>query len=85
MQINGDKLELLTILIEECAEVIQAATKNMKFCQIEENRKNLEMEIGDLLCMIDLAQEHGLISYSEVTDYQDAKREKLMKSSELIK
>lgn len=51
--------ELLTLLIEECAEVIQAATKIQRFGwdrhqpYYGENREVLAHEIGDVLGVID--------------------------------
>lgn len=51
---------LLTILAEECAEVVQRATKAIRFGLDEsqpgqrDNRKRLENELGDLLGMVDM-------------------------------
>ena len=52
---------LLTILAEECAEVVQRATKAIRFGltesqpgQPDDNRKRLENELGDLLGMVDM-------------------------------
>lgn len=52
--------ELLLILQEECAEVIQAVSKIFRFgldteWNGETNRQHLEEELGDLKCMIELA------------------------------
>jgi NTP pyrophosphatase (non-canonical NTP hydrolase) len=52
---------LLTILAEECGEVVQRASKAIRFGldesqpgQLDDNKKRLEGELGDLLGMIDM-------------------------------
>lgn len=57
---NKAQNEILLILQEECAEVIQAISKVKRF-GLENNAEQLNQEIADLLCMIDLAMTHGLI------------------------
>ena len=65
--------ELLVILQEECAEVIQSASKCRRF-GIDNTyskgtgtqRENLTKEIGDLQCMIDLCIERGIVEKSAV-------------------
>lgn len=59
--------ECLNILQEECAEVIQAASKikrfgiyNRKDGDDLNNLQNLEMELGDVLAMIDKCREAGI-------------------------
>lgn len=66
-QVNEHQEECLNILQEECAEVIQAASKikrfgiiNRKMGEELNNLQNLEMELGDVLAMIDLCREAGL-------------------------
>lgn len=58
---NEDTREIMLILQEECAEVIQAVSKCMRFGpdQIKPNKQvsnigMLQEEIGDLLAMIEL-------------------------------
>ena len=60
--------EVLLILIEEAAEVQQRATKAIRFGPKEiqpgqdfNNVERLSAEIGDLLVMIEMATEAGLI------------------------
>jgi len=67
--LEGYPRELLTILVEECAEVQQRATKAMRFGIDERqpgqdltNSERLAAEIGDLLEMIDRALDAGLIN-----------------------
>ena len=73
---NDSATELLTILQEECAEVIQEASKIKRFGQTSENINRLAKEVGDLVCMIELLQEWEVVSYSAV---EDARQEKLQK------
>jgi NTP pyrophosphatase (non-canonical NTP hydrolase) len=66
-QVNDHQEECLNILQEECAEVIQAASKIKRFgihsrkagAELN-NLQNLEMELGDVLAMIDLCREAGI-------------------------
>ena len=73
---NDSATELLTILQEECAEVIQEASKIKRFGQTSENIDRLAKEVGDLVCMIELLQEWEVVSYSAI---EDARQEKLQK------
>jgi NTP pyrophosphatase (non-canonical NTP hydrolase) len=81
--------ELLTVLMEECAEVIQAASKIIRFGASNEYcgetaLKQLEKEIGDLYCMIDLLHANDMITFTNVDEYANQKYEKLKKWSNLV-
>lgn len=69
--------EILTILQEEAAEVIQIASKIHRFGHHPDNMKRLAEELGDLQCMIDLCIEHQLVDETKVQSYAKDKREKL--------
>ena len=76
--------EILNILTEECAEVIQAISKVQRFgidntnpFSTETNREHLEQEIGDVLTMIDLLYVKGIISNENVLEAQKRKISKL--------
>ena len=69
--------EVLVILQEECAEVIQIASKVHRFGLDNDNKKRLEQELGDLQCMIDLCVEHKLVDPIMVEVHKQEKREKL--------
>lgn len=56
--------EILTILQEECAEVIQAICKIRRF-GTDSNIDHLKLELGDLICMIDLVFEYKVVDVSE--------------------
>ena len=72
--------ETLTILQEECAEVIVEVSKILRF---DNDSSRLEEEIGDVLCMINLLLEQKAINVSNVTRHADKKREKLKKWSSI--
>lgn len=69
--------EILTILQEECAEVIQIASKIHRFGHHPDNMKRLAEELGDLQCMIDLCVEHDLVDATKLQIYSREKRQKL--------
>jgi NTP pyrophosphatase (non-canonical NTP hydrolase) len=78
--------ELLTILIEECAEVAQRATKLLRFGAAEtqpgqplNNVERLSEETGDLRCMLALLQRRRLISGGHVAVGFMRKRSQLAK------
>lgn len=75
--------ELLTILMEECGEVTQACSKVIRFGS-DQNYENLQKEIGDLMCMLELMSEDGLIDWPTVTVSSLEKRNKLKKFSNLL-
>jgi len=49
--------ELMTVLAEECAEVIQATCKIKRFGLNGDNLQELAKELGDLQCMIEMCHE----------------------------
>ena len=66
-QVNDHQEECLNILQEECAEVIQAASKIKRFGVVGKplntsltNRESLELELGDVLALVDLVKGAGL-------------------------
>jgi NTP pyrophosphatase (non-canonical NTP hydrolase) len=82
--------EILLITQEECAEVTQAISKVFRFGMDDEykgqtNREHLEEEIGDLMCMIDLLIDNGVISESAVMTAKHEKLNKLMTWSNIFK
>ena len=76
--------EVMDILQEECAEVIQAVSKisrfgldNLKPGKSKTNREHLEEELGDLYAMIEILQEMDVVSWNNIEQAAVAKREKL--------
>ena len=74
--------ELLTITAEECGELIQACSKALRRQDLDD--ENLRNEIGDVMCMIELLQEWDVVSWTEIEERIQEKREKLKMWSELI-
>ena len=84
---NDKQKEALVILQEECAEVIQVASKIFRFgldeCWPEKtptNREKLEIELGDLIAMIKILEEQGIISGQKLIDAHERKIEKLTRA-----
>ena len=75
--------ELMVIMAEECSEVAVECTKVIRFANQEGRQPPLEREVGDLMCMYELAVEAGLIDPAMVAVAAEAKREKLKKWSNL--
>jgi NTP pyrophosphatase (non-canonical NTP hydrolase) len=74
--------EIMLICQEECAEVAQAISKVFRFGVDGEhlgatNRERLEEEIGDLMCMIEMMTEEGIVDASVIAKAAQAKRQKL--------
>ena len=85
---NNKEKEVMDILQEECAEVIQAVSKvsrfgidNYKPGKPLTNREHLEEELGDLLAMVDIMKEMGIVSWGNMEVAKLAKIEKLKKWS----
>lgn len=87
--------QLMTITAEECGELVQQCSKTIrKFSTVEQtledneravvNRIKLVEEAGDVLCMIELMVEHGLLTNKELGARVNVKREKLKTWSTLI-
>tara|TARA_B100001094_G_scaffold332988_1_gene407722 strand:+ start:913 stop:1176 length:264 start_codon:yes stop_codon:yes gene_type:complete len=78
-----EKEELLVIFMEECAEASVEASKIIRFGQNDEEIGSLVREVGDLVCMINLLEEYGIVNRSQINKYALSKREKLKKWSNL--
>lgn len=82
--------EVMDILQEECAEVIQAVSKirrfgmdNAKHGTGQTNREHLEEEVGDMLAMIDILLINDVVSWGNLHIAKRAKIEKLKKWSNI--
>ena len=84
MSLSDYDKELLTITMEECAEVIQACSKIIRFGNSSENLEELEKELGDLQCMIGLLHTNDYISFNNLDMFSDLKQEKLKIYSNLF-
>lgn len=86
---NDKEKEILLITQEECAEVTQAISKVFRFGFDSvhkgiNNRQHLEEEIGDLMCMIDLLIDNGIVSEAAVLTAKDEKLNKLLNWSKIF-
>jgi len=89
-QINEKHKEILLITQEECAEVTQAISKVFRFGMEDSykgqtNREHLEEEVGDLMCMIDLLIDSGMLDEATVMAAKNEKMNKLMTWSSIFK
>lgn len=87
---QSNQKEILLIAQEECAEVTQAISKVFRFGMDAEyndrtNRERLTEEVGDLMCMLNLMDEFGLVDWTMVSLHAQNKRKKLQKWSDIFK
>jgi NTP pyrophosphatase (non-canonical NTP hydrolase) len=87
---NENNNQVMDILQEEAAEVIQAVSKirrfgidNSKPGTEYTNRSHLEEELGDMLAMIDILLINKVVSWGNLHQAKRAKIEKLKKWSEI--
>jgi len=87
---NEQQREIVDILQEECAEVIQMVSKCRRFgidmTHFKDggtNRERLAEEVGDVQCMINLLIERGVVSQEAVDDAAKAKAKKLRQWSSI--
>jgi len=88
---NDKEHEVMNILSEECAEVIQAISKchrfgidNYKPGKPKTNREHLEEELGDLMAMVDIMLEKDLIQWDNLEIAKKNKIEKLKQWSSIF-
>ena len=85
-----DKItQLMVITMEECGELTQACSKVLRTMTQEgdvrkDAQEKLIKEVGDVMCMIELMTEHGLVKHDDIVDGIERKREKLRRWSKLI-
>lgn len=86
---NDVEKEILLIAQEECAEVTQAISKVFRFGFDSvhngvNNREHLEEEVGDLMCMIELMIDSGIVSEAAVMTAKHEKMAKLEQWSQIF-
>ena len=74
--------ELMVITMEECGELIQVCAKAMR--TKEYSSEKLTEEVGDVMCMVGLLMQYGLIDEEEVEERVNVKLAKLAKWSYLV-
>ena len=82
MQEIDARQQLMVITMEECGELIQECSKNLRRAEIFD-RENFKNEVGDVMGMIELLVEWDVISWAEIEERVKIKRNKLSKWSEL--
>jgi NTP pyrophosphatase (non-canonical NTP hydrolase) len=87
---NEREREILLILQEESAEVIQAVSKVFRFGWDSEwdgqtNREHLEEEVGDYLAMVQIMVDTGMLDTFAIDTAKQNKIEKLKKWSSIFK
>lgn len=88
-KVTEQMTEAFVILQEECSEVTQAVCKAFRFGLDSRHddgptkKEELEMEIGDLLCIIDILVQKAVLSDTNINAAKQKKREKLKKWSKL--
>ena len=78
----SDLQELMVITMEECGELIEACSKAIRCENYKDER--LTEEVGDVLFLIDLMIERGLVTSEDICSRMEIKKEKLKKWSNLI-
>jgi NTP pyrophosphatase (non-canonical NTP hydrolase) len=74
--------EILDLLQEECAEVVQAVSKCRRF-GLDNKRADLIQELGDVTLLVELLKAHGLYTDQELHEAQLRKAQKLNKWSKI--
>lgn len=79
-----ERTQLFVITMEECGELIQACSKVLRRGADEKSLKDLQDEAGDVLCMLELLQKWDFVSWQELEDRVQYKKEKLKTWSNLV-
>ena len=80
--------ELMVITMEECGELVQACSKAIRRGEMIKNSDSevtFKEECGDVFCMLELLVENGFVTWQEIANRSEIKREKLKKWSNLLK
>ena len=75
--------QLLVILMEECGELLQECSKNLRRGELFE-RQDFKKEVGDVYAMIELLVEWDVLSWTEIEERVKTKRQKLSQWSDLV-
>ena len=75
--------QLLVITMEECGELIQECSKNLRRGELFDTQI-VKDEVGDVYAMLDLLHEWDVLSWDEIEERERVKRRKLSRWSDLI-
>ena len=67
---------LLIVTMEECGELVQACSKVYRHGNKKEDRKLLSEEVGDVLAMMNLLCDAGLVDLDIVEEKRKAREKK---------
>ena len=79
--------ELMVITMEECGELVQACSKAIRRGEMFKNSDSevkFKEECGDVFCMLELLVENGFVTWQEIANRSEVKRNKLKRWSKLI-
>ena len=76
--------EVLICTMEECGEVIQACSKVIRTDGDAKYLKNLQDEVGDVLCMVEILHMAGLLDEKKLMRRMKAKKKKLERWSTIF-
>ena len=75
--LNPGQIERLTLLIEECSEVIKASTKILRFGNSTTNLKALEEEIGDCSYVMDMLAQNDDVKVENIIESYMSKPDRM--------
>jgi len=76
--------EALIITMEECGELIQACSKVIRSKGDTKYIHNLQDEVGDVMCMIEILKMHVFVTDEQIEIRMDLKKQKLQKWSKIF-
>ena len=72
----------MVITMEECGELIQECSKAIRIKDYD--REELKEELSDVMCMLEIIIEYGIITRQELSNGANLKKMKLLKWSKLL-
>ena len=68
--------------MEECGELIQECSKAIRMRDFD--RDELKDELSDVMCMLEMMIDYGIITRTELSNGANVKKMKLLKWSKLL-
>tara|TARA_R110000765_G_scaffold40377_1_gene86988 strand:- start:483 stop:749 length:267 start_codon:yes stop_codon:yes gene_type:complete len=84
-KLTAGEEELLVITMEECAKLVMTCSKILQFGKEHKHVANFIEEARDVLAMIELLEEYGMINKTALLDSKFEKRVKLREWSSLVR
>ena len=76
--------EALVLMMEECGELTQACSKVIRTDGDKKYMKNLQDEIGDVMCMVEILHMAGLVEEEHLLKRIKNKKRKLKRWSKIF-